>query len=157
VTSVDSDELVFAKSRDVLLLPRPARSITSISIGGAVSNATYSGGTALDATTYTSVGFTDTEGRILALRLLNGAVWGEGVAVNITGQFSSIDDDVDVPADFIYAVDYLIAEQFKIEQASPAGYTGPDGAVVPIRNPFKSDVWLKIKDKYALLAKALVI
>jgi hypothetical protein len=79
------------------------------------------------------------------------------VPVTVTGQWAATDADALVPDDLVYAVDYLVSEHFKIEQASPAGFTGPDGATVPIRNPFKADIWLKVKAKYEVSNRELVL
>jgi hypothetical protein len=155
-TAADSTVLVWAANSSVLVLPRPIRAVTTLTVGGTVSGSVMTGGTVYDST-YWTPDIIDIEGDIYALRLISGGWWGEGVPVTITGQWAATDNDAEPPADLVYAVDYLVAEQFKIEQASPAGFTGPDGATVPIRNPWKSELWLKVKQKYEVSTRELVV
>jgi hypothetical protein len=155
-TSTDTTVLFWGADDDVLLLPRPLRAITTVTVGGTVTGATMTGGTVYSTSLWTP-SIVDGDGLIYALRLLSGGWWGAGTPVTITGQWAATDADALVPDDLVYAVDYLVAEHFKIEQASPAGFTGPDGATVPIRNPWKADVWLKVKAKYNVSSRELVL
>jgi hypothetical protein len=155
-TATDTTVLFWAENSDVLVLPRPLRTITTVTYGGIVTGSTMTGGSVL-TTDYWTPSIVDQDGLIYALRMLSGVWWGVGVPVTITGQWAATDADASVPDDLVYAVDYLVAEHFKIEQASPAGFTGPDGSTVPIRNPWKADIWLKVKAKYEVSNRELVL
>lgn len=155
-TATDTTVLFWSADSDVLVLPRPLRTITTVTVGGTVTGSTMTGGNVL-TTDYWTPSITDQDGLIYALRLLSGGWWGAGMPVTVTGQWAATDADALVPDDLKYAVDYLVSEHFKIEQASPAGFTGPDGATVPIRNPWKADIWLKVKDKYEVSNRELVL
>lgn len=156
-TEADSTVLCWAHDDDVLVLPEPIRTITTITVGGTVTGTTMTGGSVL-TTSYWTPAIRDVgTGDIYALRLLSGGWWGAGVPVTIMGQWVATDADADVPADLVYAVNYLVAERFKIEQASPAGFIGPDGTTIPIRDSWKDPVWLAIEAKYGVPDRELVL
>lgn len=155
-TATDQTVLFWATNSDVLVLPRPIRTITSVTVGGTVAGSTMTGGTPYSTALWTP-SIVDADGQIYALRLLSGGWWGAGMPVQIVGQWAAVDADAEPPKDFVYAIDTLVAEHFKIEQASPAGFTGPDGSTVPIRNPWKSELWLKVKEKYSIAQRDLVL
>lgn len=156
-TAADSTVLFWSANSDVLILPKPIRTITTVTVGGTVTGTTMTGGSVLN-TTYWTPAITNLQtGDISALRLLSGGYWGAGVPVTITGQWAATDADATVPADLVYAVNYLVAERFKIEQASPAGFTGPDGTTIPIRDPFKDPIWLAVQEKYGVSNRELVL
>lgn len=139
----DTTVIAYAGPYPTLVLPTRARSITSVEVGGTVDGGTVTGGTAY-ASSLWAHDPVDLSGNILGLRLLSGGWWGSSDAagtpltpVKIVGDFSDTDDDADVPDEITEAANFLIAETYKYQHASPAGFTGSDGATVPIRDPWK--------------------
>lgn len=104
----------------------------------------------------------------------DGTAWTEGTAVttpyyrlagrSLTGVYRTIlgvgrswlgsyaitgvweDQVAGVPDDITAVANKIIAELFKKEKASPAGFTGLDGAVVPIRNVLKEPEVVAVLD-----------
>jgi hypothetical protein len=160
VPATDTTVTAWAGPGDVLLLPRPARAITSVTVGGTVAGGTVTGGTVL-ADDYWAHHFVDVDtGFIGGLRMLSGGWWGGRLyttPVVIVGDFSDSDDDTTIPADLQYAVSWIIAERFKQESASPAGFIGPDGAVMPFRDLFKDEFVKPILARYRVASRELVV
>lgn len=160
VPATDTTVTVWAGPGDVLLLPRPARAITSVAVNGTVAGGTVTGGTALTST-YWAHHFVDPEsGLISGLRLLSGASWGDysyRTPVVVVGDFSTTDDDATIPADLQYVVSWMIAERFKQENASPAGFLGPDGVVTPFRKLFADEFVKPTLDRYRMVTRELVV
>ncbi len=153
-TAEDTTHLLYAGRSSVLLLPVPARSITSVTVDGVL----------IAADRYVPDPVDFATGLIWGLRLLSWGSWGwidpvnrPTMPVEIVGDFTDSDDDAVIPDDVQYVANFLIAERYKIEGASPAGFTGPDGAVVPIRNAWTDPLVKAVLDKYAGQARALVI
>lgn len=139
-----------AESDDVLLLPSPVRSVSAVAITGN-SPATL---TAYDPATKLGdylLWMPGRQGDYHALRRVQNGWWParNGIdRVNVTAVWSDTESGGAVPADVTYVANYLIAELFKAEQASPAGFTGPDGATVPIRNPWTQETVKTVLRKY---------
>jgi hypothetical protein len=118
---------------EILDLPMPVRSVSAVAITGnspeTVADSDY------------VLWYGDRLGDYHAIRRTYGSLWPwrNGIdAVAVTAVWSDEANGGAVPDDITYAANYLIAELFKSEQASPAGFTGPDGATVPIRDPWKN-------------------
>jgi hypothetical protein len=160
VPATDTTVTAWVGTGDVLLLPRPARAITSVTVGGTVAGGTVSDGTLL-ADDYWAHHFVDVDtGVIGGLRLLSGWDWGDPyyrTPVVIVGDFSDSDDDTTIPADLQYAVSWMIAERFKQESASPAGFIGPDGIVAPLRKLFDDEFVKPILARYRVATRELVV
>jgi hypothetical protein len=165
-TAADTTDLYWAGRSGHLILRRPARSITSVTVGGTVTGGTMTGGTAVLNTTWTHDPVSPRTGLIYGLRLTAGGWWGDEdayggptVPVQIVGDFATTDDDSEIPDDLTYVASYLIAERFKQENAGPAGFSGPDGSVVPIRDAWKDPLVVKVIGKYRIPASpaALVV
>jgi hypothetical protein len=139
---------------DVLVLPVPAQTITAITVGGIDEGGTVSGGTALDVAGW-SVAYRDANGDITAIRLWSGAAWVGWRSVTITGTWA--DTAGAVPTELVWVVNYVTAERIKQEQASPAGFSGADGTVTPIRNPWADPQVKAILRKHRLVTKGLVV
>jgi hypothetical protein len=137
----------------VLLLPRPARAVTGISIGGTVEGATITDPTVLGTDEW-AIHLRRLDGLILAVRAGSG---GWSAPVQITGDFADSGEDETVPADVVDVVNFLAAERVKIQNAGPAGFTGPDGAVVPIRNPWKDPTVLAVIDRYRIKRRRIAL
>ncbi len=161
VVSVDTSLLHWAGAYDTLVLRIPARSITSITTGGTVSGSTMTGGTVTLAADLVDRFVSTDDGLIYGISNAIGDVWdyrGEWstslgtyrTPVVVTGDFANTDDDATVPADVTYAANILIVELFKQENASPAGFTGPDGSTVPVRDPWKKAAVTDVIERYSL-------
>lgn len=160
VPVTDTTLTAWAGPGDVLLLPRQARAITSVTVGGTVSGGTITGGTAYASTLWAHHFVDPITGFIGGLRLLNGGWWGDfyyRTPVVIEGDFSDSDDDTTIPADLQYAVSWMIAERFKQESASPAGFLGPDGVVAPFRKLMDDEFVKPILDRYRVATRELVL
>ena len=163
----DTSHLLWVGAGDALVLPRPARTITSITVGGTVVGNTMTGGTTYLPATLQNV-ITDEDGLVYAVAANatgNTGWWGTAYwstvyrgydaqyPVLVVGDFGDSDAGTVIPDDVTYAACYLITSQLKIENASPAGFVGPDGATVPVTNPWKSPLVMAVVDKYAVRQK----
>lgn len=117
-----------------LLLPKALRSATTVTLDPTSTGTAWTGGTAL-ALSAVEQGMVTSKGEALALVLTNGGTWP--ALVTVTGSWADTDGDTGVPTEITYIANYLIAERFKMEQASPAGQIGPDGSVIPVRNALR--------------------
>lgn len=157
VPAADQTAIYWIGDVDTIILDRPARAVTSVTTGGETAGSTYSGGTVVDGSEYTFRPVGAFDGLIRGIVRLNGVPWtidaaqydGIGrVPVKVVAQFADVDADDAVPADVDYAVNVLILETFKAETASPAGFTGPDGGTVPIRDPWKHPTVKQVIEQY---------
>ena len=162
----DTSHLLWAGAGDALVLPRPARSITAIQVGGTVVGNTMTGGTTYLAAALQNI-ITNEDGLVYAVaaNATGTGWWGTAYwsttyrgydalyPVLVTGDFGDSDAGVVIPDDLTYAATYLIVSQLKIENASPAGFVGPDGATVPVTNPWKSPLVMSVVDKYGTRQK----
>lgn len=152
--AVPSARIVYAGAASSLLLPIPARSITGISVLGTWDGTTYLGGVALTAADWVADPI-DKYGNILALRLGSALGWGIGdrfgqplTPIQITGTWTDETGEATVPDDLTEAANYIITERYKQAQASPAGFTGPNGEIIPLRNPFSDPMVQRVIAKY---------
>jgi hypothetical protein len=153
----DTTRLQWVGPYSMLVLDVPARSITSITTGGTVSGSTMTGGSVTLAAELQNR-IVSRDGLIYAIsNAFSGEPWpsyyGTTYAqypVAVTGQFGNIDDDDEVPADVTYAANYPILNTYRHEAAGVAGFSGPDGSTIPIRDPWKDPQVLKVIDKYSL-------
>lgn len=153
----DTTQTFWAGCDPVLIFDRPARTITSVTVGGTVSNTTVTGGSLLPPTSWIPYPSAPVQGLVYGLRLLSGSDWGvsDGAGrpltpVVVTADFADSDDDAAVPDDVTDVANYLIAETFKYRGASPAGFVGPDGSVIPIRNPWNDPLVKRVFDAYRI-------
>lgn len=141
-----------AAGRGVILsLPCPVRSVTSVEIVGAISDSLTEYNTSTGAGEYV-LWNPGRQGDYHALRRVNGGQWParDGLTrITITAVWSDTASGGSVPDDITYMANYVIAELFKAEQASTAGFTGPDGSTVPVRDPWKHPVVVATIKKYA--------
>lgn len=156
VPAAETSELYWTDGQvGTLILTRPATAITSITYGGTVSGTTMTGGTTVLASELVYP-IRDRSGRVYALRAATGGWYGGPVVVTATFDDGTYDPDTadHVPDDITYVANYLIGETFKKEQASPAGYLGPEG-VVPIRDVWSDPLVKRVLSKYR--GSALVV
>jgi len=140
-------------NRVLLLLPKAIRTVTSVVVAPEWSGSAWTGGDTLTSADYLREQITDT-GEALALRRLDTGTWPTVVVIG--GTWADTDGDATVPDEITYAANYLIAERFKLEQASPAGQIGPDGSVVPIRNSLKDPLVMATLDAWRVETPVIV-
>lgn len=127
----------------VLMLPYPVRSVTTVALIGDYA-------ATLESTDW-ALWFTDSRGDSHALLRSRSNTWAPKDGVNrivVTAVWCDTANGGEVPDDVTYAANYCIAELFKAETASPAGFTGPDGATVPVRDPWKHTMVKGVIEKY---------
>lgn len=150
----DTTQIVYAGPNPTMILPIPARSIASVTVGGTVD-----GGTVTDGTDYPSTMWAhdpvDTQGRILGLRLLSGGYWGVAspagtplTPIAIVGDFTDTGADGTVPDDVTYAANLLILRTFQRENTGVAGVSGEDGTFTPPADPWKDPLVKSVIERY---------
>ena len=128
----------------VLFLPWGLRSASAILEGPTWDGAAWTAGTSLTTSQYRLSGRTPSG----IYRTIAGVSRSWGGDYAITGIWE--DQVPGVPEEIDYVVNFVAAEAFKEEQASPAGFVGPDGAVVPIRNALANPKVRAILDHYRI-------
>lgn len=111
-----------------LYLDMGLRSVTTVTENPTWGAGAWSGGTALTSSQYRLTG-QRANGAYRILERMDG-VWSGPVV--ITGVWE--DTYPTVPDDITYIANFVAAELFKAQQASPHGLMGPEGSAVPIRN-----------------------
>lgn len=111
-----------------LYLDMGLRSVTTIKEGVTWSAGQWGGGTTLTTSQYRLTG-QRANGAYRVLERMDGIWYGPVV---ITGTWE--DTYPTVPDDITYVANFVTAELFKAQQASPHGLMGPEGSAVPIRN-----------------------
>lgn len=139
---------------DLLLLPKPVRTISAVTLDPESTGTAWTGGTALPLTAF-DLAMVLEDGTALAMQRTDGGTWP--ALVVIAANWGDADSVATVPDDITYAANYLIAERFKLEQASPAGQIGPDGSVVPIRNSLKDPLVTATVERWRLASRDLVL
>lgn len=136
-----------------LMLPKAARTVSSVTASPTWSGSTWTAGTTVAATEY-RLAMPTPAGEHQAIEAINGNWWSGRYAVS--GTFEDTDGDVTVPDDVTYIANYLIAERFKLEQASPSGSIGPDGSVVPVRDALRDPLVAAVIDKWRVSSRVVV-
>lgn len=134
----------------LLFLPKGLRSVTSITADPEWIDGAWSGGTVLETGEY-RLPMLSANGLVRAIQRVGG-LFGSGWygTYLVAGRWEDQADTV--PDDIHYLANYISSEIFKKQQASPAGFTGPDGSTVPIRNVFKEPEVQKILDRHRVNA-----
>lgn len=135
---------------DVLLLPAPLRSVTSIAIVGPEAQTL----TAYDPVT----GIGDYQlthitrgGDALAVRWVQGGWWpvSPGLSrVTVTGIWSDDPSGDDPPQEVVDAMTFVVVETFRQRKSSPTGEIGPDGFTIRPRNPWGFEVVKEVLKRY---------
>lgn len=136
-----------------LFLPKAIRTIASVTFAPEWNGTAWTGGTLVPATEY--VPALGADGEYLALESVSGDAWAGRYLV--VGTWEDTDADDDVPADITYIANFLIAEAYKGEQTSAAAMAGPDGATVPLKNPYKNPLVVATLEKYKSSVGTVVI
>lgn len=149
------DELHWGGRSSVLVLRRPYRDVSTVTVAVTVSGGTAAGGQTLDPSVYAWDPYDGERGWIYGLRRQDGLPWGAtdgfghpATPVLVTGYPAAGDDDAAVPAEITYAANYLILQLFKRENASAAGFIGPDGTVTPMADPYQEPQIVRILEQY---------
>lgn len=149
-----------ADGGSILYLSKGLRSVTSIVENPTTwSGTAWNGGTTLTTADYRLSGKLNkraTDGAFATcyrtIERINGGWSGRYV---ITGVWE--DRFATVPVDIDYLASYLAAEVFKKQKASPAGFVGPDNAVVPVRNTLNEPEVKAILNRWSVGPVAWVI
>jgi len=119
----------------VLLLPEPIRSVTAIAITGTTPETMV----AADYVLWNRTRRGDYHG----INRIDGYAWphhdGNHV-ITVTGQWSDDTPGGAVPDEIIAAATFVLVEEWRLRQSSPAGEIGPDGMATRARNPWKFEV-----------------
>lgn len=130
-------------------LPLPGAGIVSLSgvtVDPSWTGAAWVGGYALPAAEVLPT-MQDVTGAYLALRRPLGWRWTGLVRVTAVWR----DSTGGPPADVVEALNFLVAEEYKAERASPESMTGPDGMSIPTRNPWKFERVRAVIDAYRVV------
>lgn len=135
-------------------LPGPGiTSLTSVTAGALWDGTEYVGGDVAPAS-YVAPIWPDPIGVYLGLALSWQWGWAWTSPLLVTGTWADV--PVTVPDDVVDAVTFLVVEEWKAEHASPTGQSGPDGQVVPTRNPWKFERVRSAIDRYSLRERVVV-
>lgn len=135
----------------LLFLPLGLRSLTSITQSATWSGSAWTGGALVATTDYRLTGL-PAHGAYQTILRVNG-VWSGQYLISGTWE----NEETTVPAGIDYLANYITAEIWKKQGASSAGFQGPDGATVPIRNVFAEQEVKDILKDYTLHAHDLVL
>lgn len=128
---------------DVLMLPVPARSITSVAIVGDAAET---------LTTDDWVAWLGTrEGDYKAVKRIDGGVFPRrnGIdRVTVTAVWSDVASGATLPAEIQDACTFVVVETFRQRKSSPSGELGPDGLTIRPRNPWNYQNVIEAIDKY---------
>lgn len=156
----DDTMTIYAGAGSVLILPTPARSITSVTVGGVVAGDIITDGTVYPSSSWEHYPV-DTAGRILGLRLVSGWNWGtiSGYGAPLTpvvvvGDFDVPNSGDDVPDDVTYAANLLILRTFQRENTGVAGVSGEDGSFQPPLNPWNDPMVKDLLNRYRVVSLA---
>jgi hypothetical protein len=138
----------------LLLLPKAARTVTAVTLSPEWTGSGWTNGTPLAADEW-RFAMVQRTGEALALRRVHGWHWPSLVVV--TGTWEDADADLAVPDEIVYVANFLAAERFKLEQASPAGQIGPDGSVLPVRNVLKDPLVTAALARWTAARQAVVL
>src|SRR5438045_1405412 len=95
----DTTEVMYGGDSSALIFTRPARAITSVTVGGTVAGNVVTGGTLYPSTPWEHYPVDWRTGLIYGIRLIDGSWWGYPDAVGpagpvvVVGDFIDSDDD----------------------------------------------------------------
>jgi hypothetical protein len=130
---------------DTLYLPLGVKNVTAITYEPEWDGTIWSGGTALDTTDFELYPYGETYATTIKRISWPYSFGGRYL---ITGTWQ--DATTEIPADITYVANYLVAQFYKKQDASPAGFLGPDNAVMPIRKFLDEPEVLDVLKAYAI-------
>lgn len=136
---------------DILLLPVPVRSVTTVGIVGDSAESLSSGDYVLWMPTRET-------GDYFALKRIDGGYWPRRSGINrvtVTAVWSDTAAGGTVPAEIVDAATFITVETFRQRKSSPTGEIGPDGLTFRPRNPWGFTVVTEAINRYKV-AKARV-
>jgi len=145
-TAADADRVILlprSYGNRMLVLPFPIRAVTSVVVTGDAARV-YA------TTDYTLALPTELTGDYHGLWLLE-STWpaNDGRStLTITGEWSDHAPGGAVPDEIIAAATFLVVEEWRLRQSSPAGEIGPDGMTIMPRNPWRFEVVKTAIDHY---------
>ena len=116
-----------------LILPVAIRSVTTVETNGSWDGASWADSTVVDAADYRLALREGGDDRWWAIDSLAGA-WP--AIVRITGVWDD-QPQATVPDDVREALTFITCDEWRTRNASPAGEIGPEGLVIPVRNPWR--------------------
>ena len=128
----------------VLVLPFAIRSVASVVITGDWAET-------LDATDYALTFGTEATGDYHGIRRIDGGIWPDrygNSVLTVTGLWSDRSDGQSVPDEIVAAATFVLTEEWKLRQTSPAGEIGPDGMTTRARNPWGFELVKTAIDRY---------
>ena len=126
----------------LLYLPKGLRSLTGVTDSPEWVSGAWSGGTVLTASEYRLSSRT-IDGLYRTLYRVDGAWNGTYLVAGFWEDTSE-----NIPEEIHYLANYLSAEIYKKQKASPAGFVGPDGVAVAVRNTFNEPEVKRILDMH---------
>jgi hypothetical protein len=127
---------------ETLFLPKGIRSVTSITENPSWAGS-WTGGTAVTSATYRLTGKASGQSFYRTITRTDGSWAGNYVIIGVwEDQYPTVPDDV------TWAVNTVVVELFKKQQASPAGQIGPDGSIIPLRDVFQQTEIRTVVDRY---------
>lgn len=147
----------------VLALPAPGiRALVSITVNPTWDGAAWTGGMAVDLADVQPTWQTR-DGDYLGLAF-GGASWPWASGVWYAGVWSGVvlveaiwaDQGGTAPPEVVEALNFLVAEEYKQEQASPESLSGPDGLAIRTRNPWAFTRVAAVIDKYRVAEEVAV-
>lgn len=116
---------------DILMLPVPVRSVTTVAITGDSPETLASDDWVLWQQTR--------EGDYHAIKRIDGGWFPRRNGkdrVTVTGVWSDTASGATVPAEIAAACTFVVVETFRQKKSSPSGEVGPDGMTIRPRNPW---------------------
>ena len=147
-----------ANPSDLLTLPSPLRSVSSVVITGNWPDTMTLSTIAGDAGNYVLANITR-EGDAHALKRIDGGAWPYGlrdIRIVVTGVWSDEASGITAPQEIIDAATFVTVETYRQRMSSPTGEIGPDGFMFRPRNPWNFAVVTEAIGKYSN-AKPLVL
>lgn len=128
----------------VLTLPFAVRSLTAIVLAGPVAET-------LTPSDWALCMGTELTGDYHAIERIDGGAWpmrGYGQTCVVTGVWSDQPDGQPVPPEIVAAATFLVCDEWRLRESSPAGEIGADGLAVRPRNPWNFQVVKVAIDRY---------
>lgn len=142
-TATPETRTVDGDGTGLLVLPTPVRSVSAVSITGTSPLALVVGDGSL-ASHQVALALPTVNGEWRALRRLDGGTfpwpaygWSR---MAITAVWADAAPGGSVPIEVTEAVTFVLIDQYRLEESSPAGEIGPEGMTIRPRNPWNFEL-----------------